>query len=59
MDTDVLFLSPVETVWRHFDKFNSSQMVALAPESEDANVGWYNRFARHPYYKPLGKYFYS
>lgn len=34
---------------------NSSQMAAVAPEHEDPNVGWYNRFARHPYYGKLGK----
>lgn len=54
VDTDVLFMTPVETVWSHFGKMNSSQMVALAPEHEEPNVGWYNRFARHPYYGPLG-----
>ncbi|XP_072386802.1 glucoside xylosyltransferase 1-like [Diabrotica undecimpunctata] len=54
MDTDTLFLTPVETVWEHFNKFNSSQMAALAPEHEDPNVGWYNRFAKHPYYGKLG-----
>lgn len=54
VDTDVLFMTPVETVWSHFAKMNASQMVALAPEHEEPNVGWYNRFARHPYYGPLG-----
>ncbi|KAK9732280.1 Glycosyl transferase family 8 [Popillia japonica] len=54
VDTDTLFLSPVETVWDHFDLMNSSQIAALAPEHEDPNVGWYNRFARHPYYGKLG-----
>lgn len=55
MDTDTLFLTPVENVWVHFKKFNSSQMAALAPEHEDPNVGWYNRFAKHPYYGKLGR----
>lgn len=36
---------------------NATQMAALAPEHEDPNTGWYNRFARHPYYGELGKYF--
>lgn len=52
VDTDTVFLAPVDYVWDHFYKMNSSQLAALAPEHEDAN-GWYNRFARHPYY---GKY---
>lgn len=34
-------------------------MAALAPEHEDPNVGWYNRFARHPYYGPLGMLFHK
>lgn len=54
MDTDTLFLTPVELIWSYFHKMNSSQMAALAPEHEDPNVGWYNRFARHPYYGNLG-----
>ncbi|RZC42736.1 glucoside xylosyltransferase 2, partial [Asbolus verrucosus] len=54
VDTDTLFLTPVETIWNYFHKMNSSQMAALAPEHEDPNVGWYNRFARHPYYGKLG-----
>lgn len=54
VDTDVLFLSPPENVWRHFDLMNSTQLAALAPEHEDPNIGWYNRFARHPYYGKLG-----
>lgn len=54
MDTDTLFLTPVENVWEHFHKMNSSQMAALAPEHEDPNVAWYNRFAKHPYYGKLG-----
>lgn len=54
VDTDTLFLGPLEDVWRHFDLMNSSQMAALTPEHEDPNTGWYNRFAKHPYYGRLG-----
>jgi len=55
VDIDTLFLSPVDILWDKFNFMNSSQMAALAPESEDFSTGWYNRFARHPYYGPLGK----
>lgn len=55
MDTDTLFLSNVEDVWKHFSLMNSSQLAAMVPEHEDMNVGWYNRFAKHPYYGKLGK----
>lgn len=54
MDTDTLFLSDVNDVWKHFSLMNSSQLAAMVPEHEDMNVGWYNRFARHPYYGKLG-----
>lgn len=54
MDTDILFLSPVSDVYQFFKKFNSTQIAALAPEHEDESIGWYNRFARHPYYGRLG-----
>lgn len=47
-------MSPVADVWNFFKKFNGSQIAALAPEHEDENIGWYNRFARHPYYGSLG-----
>ncbi|KAG8186441.1 hypothetical protein JTE90_012362 [Oedothorax gibbosus] len=54
IDTDVLFLHPVEHLWHHFYKMNKSHIAALCPEHEDFATGWYNRFARHPYYEPLG-----
>ncbi|XP_035215105.1 glucoside xylosyltransferase 1-like isoform X1 [Stegodyphus dumicola] len=54
VDTDVLFLRPVEELWEHFYKMNSSHIAALCPEHEDFATGWYNRFARHPFYEPLG-----
>lgn len=57
VDTDTLFLAPVDNVWDHFYKMNSTQLAALAPEQEDPNVGWYNRFARHPYYGEFGKFY--
>jgi UDP-xylose:glucoside alpha-1,3-xylosyltransferase len=55
VDTDVLFLSPVDEIWAYFHKFNSTQLAALANEHEDKAIGWYNRFARHPYYGVTGK----
>ncbi|GAB1601331.1 glucoside xylosyltransferase 1-like isoform X1 [Argonauta hians] len=54
VDTDVLFMSPVTAVWGIFGKFSESHTTGLAPEHEDAGTGWYNRFAQHPYFKPLG-----
>ncbi|CAL1265215.1 unnamed protein product [Larinioides sclopetarius] len=54
IDTDVLFMRPVEDLWHYFYKMNNSHIAALCPEHEDFATGWYNRFARHPYYEPLG-----
>ncbi|XP_043084621.1 glucoside xylosyltransferase 1 isoform X2 [Puntigrus tetrazona] len=54
VDTDVLFLRPVEDVWRFLSLFNSSHLAAMAPEHEEPRMGWYNRFARHPYYGRTG-----
>lgn len=54
VDTDVLFLTSLDDIWSYFDKFNSTQLAALAPEHEEEFQGWYNRFARHPYYGKLG-----
>uniref|UniRef100_L7M2I9 UDP-D-xylose:beta-D-glucoside alpha-1,3-D-xylosyltransferase n=1 Tax=Rhipicephalus pulchellus TaxID=72859 RepID=L7M2I9_RHIPC len=54
VDADVLFLSPIEELWKHFTAMNSSHLAALAPESEDYATNWYRRFARHPFYQPLG-----
>jgi UDP-xylose:glucoside alpha-1,3-xylosyltransferase len=54
VDTDVLFLTDLNEIWKNFYKFNESQLAALSPEHEDPSIGWYNRFARHPYYGKLG-----
>lgn len=57
VDTDTLFLTPLTNIWKHFSLMNSTQLAALAPEGEDENVGWYNRFAQHPYPGRLGEHF--
>nr|XP_060633579.1 glucoside xylosyltransferase 1 isoform X1 [Anolis sagrei ordinatus] len=54
VDTDILFLRPVDDIWSFLKKLNSSQIAAMAPEHEEPRIGWYNRFARHPYYGKTG-----
>ena len=54
LDGDVLFLSAPEDVWQMLHVMNTSQLAALSPEHQDYSVGWYNRFAKHPYYGNLG-----
>ncbi|KAA0203173.1 hypothetical protein HAZT_HAZT011063 [Hyalella azteca] len=53
IDTDVLFVSPVEAVWHNFLMMNKTQLAAVTPEHQDSSAGWYNRFAKHPYYGKL------
>ncbi|XP_077430194.1 glucoside xylosyltransferase 2 isoform X1 [Vanacampus margaritifer] len=50
VDTDVLFLRPMDDIWRMLKSFNSTQLAAMAPEHEIPKIGWYSRFARHPFY---------
>ncbi|XP_030072900.1 glucoside xylosyltransferase 1 isoform X1 [Microcaecilia unicolor] len=54
VDTDILFLRPVDDIWDFLRDFNSTQIAAMAPEHEEPRIGWYNRFARHPYYGKTG-----
>lgn len=54
VDTDILFLRPIDALWSLFDRFEPEQIAALAPEGEVPELNWYRRFARHPYVQPLG-----
>lgn len=54
VDIDVLFLQPVELIWDTLRLFNSTQLVAMAPEHEEPRIAWYSRFSRHPYYGKTG-----
>ncbi|XP_025755484.1 glucoside xylosyltransferase 1 isoform X2 [Oreochromis niloticus] len=54
VDSDILFLQPVDLLWRLLSDFNSSQLAAMAPEHEEPRIAWYNRFARHPFYGRTG-----
>ncbi|XP_032828202.2 glucoside xylosyltransferase 1-like [Petromyzon marinus] len=49
VDTDVLFLAPVDELWALRRRFRASRLAGLAPEHELLQIGWYNRFGRHPY----------
>ncbi|XP_070758502.1 glucoside xylosyltransferase 2 [Enoplosus armatus] len=54
VDTDVLFLRPLDDIWSLLKSFNSTQLAAMAPEHEVPKIGWYSRFARHPFYGVTG-----
>ncbi|XP_029456953.1 glucoside xylosyltransferase 2 [Rhinatrema bivittatum] len=54
VDTDVLFLRSIDDIWAFLKQFNTTQLAAMAPEHEIPKIGWYSRFARHPYYGLTG-----
>uniref|UniRef100_A0A3B4XVI7 Glucoside xylosyltransferase 1 n=1 Tax=Seriola lalandi dorsalis TaxID=1841481 RepID=A0A3B4XVI7_SERLL len=54
VDSDILFLQPVDQLWAFLSRFNSSQLAAMAPEHEEPRIAWYSRFARHPFYGTTG-----
>lgn len=54
VDTDILFMRPMEDLWRFFNKFNETQVAGVTAEHEEPQAGWYNRFALHPYVPPYG-----
>ncbi|KAG8439762.1 hypothetical protein GDO86_005798 [Hymenochirus boettgeri] len=54
VDTDILFLRPFDDIWSFLNNFNATHIAAMAPEHEEPRIGWYNRFARHPYYGKTG-----
>ncbi|KAM8930976.1 glucoside xylosyltransferase 2 [Pelodytes ibericus] len=54
VDTDVLFLRPLDDLWAFLRQFNNTQLAAMAPEHEIPKIGWYSRFARHTFYGTTG-----
>ncbi|KAH6925506.1 hypothetical protein HPB50_006198 [Hyalomma asiaticum] len=53
-DTDVVFIHPVEDLWRKFYAMNEWQMVGMAPETEDYGKNYYLKEALHPFPPPFG-----
>ncbi|XP_061523366.1 glucoside xylosyltransferase 1 isoform X2 [Phycodurus eques] len=54
VDSDILFLQPVDRLWDFLSLFDSAQLAAMAPEHEEPRIAWYSRFARHPFYGRTG-----
>ncbi|KAH6925508.1 hypothetical protein HPB50_006200 [Hyalomma asiaticum] len=53
VDTDVVFVHPVEDFWRKFYAMNEWQMAGMAPETEDVKLNYYLTKALHPFVKPF------
>ncbi|KAJ3612066.1 hypothetical protein NHX12_020343 [Muraenolepis orangiensis] len=54
VDSDVVFLQPLDPLWALLWRFNATQLAAVAPEHEEPRLAWYNRFARHPFFGATG-----
>ncbi|KAH6925507.1 hypothetical protein HPB50_006199 [Hyalomma asiaticum] len=53
-DTDVVFIHPVEDLWRKFYAMNEWQMVGMAPATEDYGKNYYLKKGLHPFPPPFG-----
>lgn len=54
LDSDIIFLSPPHELHQFFRRFNHSQLAGMTAETESEGIGWYPRFARHPFYGKFG-----
>lgn len=54
VDTDVVFLHPVEDLWRIFFAMNEQQIAAIAPDTESRMDNKYLNEAKHPFVQPFG-----
>ncbi|XP_013872425.1 glucoside xylosyltransferase 1 [Austrofundulus limnaeus] len=54
VDSDILFLQPVDHLWAFLSQLDPSQLAAMSPEHEEPRIAWYSRFARHPFYGRTG-----
>uniref|UniRef100_A0A3Q3K537 Glucoside xylosyltransferase 1 n=1 Tax=Monopterus albus TaxID=43700 RepID=A0A3Q3K537_MONAL len=50
VDSDILFLQPVDHLWAFLAQFNSSQLAAMAPEHEEPHIA----YTPHPFYSRTG-----
>ncbi len=58
VDTDMIFLRPVEELWKVLSSFKKKQFAALALEDEEhfPPGGWYKEHSRCPYYGNRGEH---
>ena len=55
VDTDIIFVDSVMTLWKEFDSFDATVMAAAIPEAVNAHVpGVYRRKLLYPVYPPAG-----
>ncbi|CAG2107088.1 unnamed protein product [Medioppia subpectinata] len=44
IDSDSIFLQPVNELWQHFQRMNGSESVAMAPDNTNPNTSWYKNY---------------
>ena len=57
LDTDILVMTDLHSIWKEFDRFTSKQMLGMAQEREEWNVdSYYNNATRikFPFIPPHG-----
>ncbi|XP_054157607.1 glucoside xylosyltransferase 2-like [Oppia nitens] len=47
VDSDVIFMSPVEQLWKHFEYMTGEQMFAMAVDNMNPNTSWYLKIAHN------------
>ncbi len=58
LDFDIVFLSPVEELWKYFGQMSSTQMIGIVRESYHNEFGWFykggrKRYKSIPYIPPV------
>ncbi|XP_022243539.1 glucoside xylosyltransferase 1-like [Limulus polyphemus] len=53
-DIDLIFLRPVEELWRHLEDMTENQSIAMSRNAETEGAGWYPSHARHPFFSTTG-----
>ena len=54
LDLDIIFLRPVEQIWKIFDSFSELHIAALVGEDEGVKMNGYDLWAQHPFPPPAG-----
>ncbi|XP_054157606.1 glucoside xylosyltransferase 1-like [Oppia nitens] len=47
VDSDVIFMSPVEQLWKHFEYMSGEQMIGMSVNNMNPNTSWYRMIERN------------
>lgn len=55
VDADALVLADIKSLWSHFTRFDSAQMIGIVKEAEHPSVSYYNaNSVSYPFYGQVG-----